>query len=227
MLEQLPLPFAFDEDFSQQCFHVSESNLDAVRLIQHSLSQPSALALIYGPRGSGKSHLARAVVQQSNITVSLASKLDEQALAQPATTWLIDDLDAIAGWHKKQEILVHRINQIRHTGQGRMLLFAHTYLVEWDMVAQLADFLSRVNGLFKVAEIHAPDDALLRFIFSKLAADHHFALPESVVNFWLVRMPRSYAAAEALIVALDHVTLSRHARIGIPAAKRALAMLEA
>jgi chromosomal replication initiation ATPase DnaA len=59
------------------------------------------------------------------------------------------------------------------------------------------------------ALLHAPDDALLRGVVLKLAADRQIILDDSVVSYLTTRIERSFAAARAAVVALDEEALRR------------------
>ena len=66
--------------------------------------------------------------------------------------------------------------------------------------------LSRLRAL-PVVTLQAPDDAMLRAVIVKLAADRQLALDESVVAFMATRIERSFAAARAAVIALDNEAL--------------------
>lgn len=219
MTEQALLPLFFEETFHQHNFHVGESNIAVVRLLQSGVQQALSLLLIHGPSGCGKSHLARVIADKLKCPLQSASRINTTI---EHSDMVLDNLDLIAGNLEKQEILVHSINRVRLAGQGRVVLFARTLPRRWAAEYQLPDCISRINGLFETAEIHEPDDVLLRQVLVKLAADQHFVLPESVIRYWLARMPRSYCAAQELIRALNEITLAKQARISVVTAKQAL-----
>ncbi len=54
-----------------------------------------------------------------------------------------------------------------------------------------------------VVTLQAPDDAMLRAVIVKLAADRQLALDDSVVGYLSTRIERSFAAARAAVIALD------------------------
>jgi len=54
-----------------------------------------------------------------------------------------------------------------------------------------------------VVTLTAPDDALLRALIVKLAADRQFAVDEALVNFLANRIERSFAAARTAVARLD------------------------
>jgi chromosomal replication initiation ATPase DnaA len=60
-----------------------------------------------------------------------------------------------------------------------------------------------------VATLQPPDDAMLRGVMVKLAADRQLALDDTVVSYLSTRIERSFAAARSAIIALDNEALRR------------------
>jgi chromosomal replication initiation ATPase DnaA len=58
-----------------------------------------------------------------------------------------------------------------------------------------------------VVTLLAPDDAMLRGVIVKLAADRQLAFDESVVSYLSTHIERSFAAARSAIIALDREAL--------------------
>ena len=58
-----------------------------------------------------------------------------------------------------------------------------------------------------MATLHAPDDAMLRAVIVKLAADRQLVLDESVVRYVATRIERSFAAARTAVITLDDEAL--------------------
>lgn len=170
-----------------------------------------AIALI-GPEGSGKTHLATIWATAAGARVVPGRTLREidvpAALATGAL--VIEDAGAIAD----ERALFHLINLARE--EGAYLLFtARSSPALWP--AGLPDLVSRLRAM-PVMVLQAPDDALLRGVIVKLAADRQLQLDENVVSYILTRIERSFAAARAAVIALDQEAL----RQGRPAS-RALA----
>ena len=56
----------------------------------------------------------------------------------------------------------------------------------------------------------SPDDALLRALMVKLAADRQLRLDETLVNYLVNRIERSFAAARAAVQTLDDEAMRQH-----------------
>jgi chromosomal replication initiation ATPase DnaA len=112
---------------------------------------------------------------------------------------VVEDAAAIAD----QRALFHLINLARE--EGVFLLFtARTLPSLWPVT--LADAVSRLRAL-PVVTLYAPDDATLRGVIVKLAADRQLTLEESVVGYLSTHIERSFAAARAAVFALDREAL--------------------
>ena len=61
-----------------------------------------------------------------------------------------------------------------------------------------------------MVSLDAPDDALLRALIVKLAADRQLAVDEALVNYLANRIERSFASARAAIALLDEEALRQH-----------------
>ena len=89
--------------------------------------------------------------------------------------------------------------------EGAFLLFtARSAPSLWPVA--LPDVVSRLRAL-PVIVLQAPDDAMLRGVIVKLAADRQLQLDESVVGYISTHIERSFAAARAAVIALDQEAL--------------------
>jgi chromosomal replication initiation ATPase DnaA len=127
--------------------------------------------------------------------------LGEVDLPSALTTGALVVEDAAA--FEDETTLFHLINLARE--ESAFLLFtARTVPTLWP--ASLPDLMSRLRALPVVA-LDAPDDALLRGVLLKLAADRQLALDDGVIRYLLTHVERSFAATRAAVVALDKEAL--------------------
>ena len=148
--------------------------------------QMGADALV-GPEGSGKTHLATIWAERAG-----AVRHDAAGTA-PGRPVLVEDADRIG-----DDALFHLIN--RATTDGGLLLTARTRPTAWP--AALPDLRSRLNAL-TVAEIDAPDDALLIAVLEALFREKHIRAAPDLYEFLLRRMERSVSAARTVVARLD------------------------
>jgi chromosomal replication initiation ATPase DnaA len=99
--------------------------------------------------------------------------------------------------------LLQLYNRLREHG-GHLLLTARRPVAAWSI--RLPDLASRLRAAPAVA-IGAPDDALLAALLVKLFGDRQLAVPEDVIGYLIRHMERSFAAARAVVEALDRRAL--------------------
>jgi len=206
--EQLLLDLPHRVATGRDDFLVSPANASAVRLVDEWPVWPSYGALLIGPQGSGKSHLARVWQAKSGAQVlaarSLMTEDVPQALAGKALV-----LEDVAQSEFDETMLFHACNQARQVG-GHLLLTSVQDLASW--VVKLPDLASRLNS-FPVVRIGAPDDALLRGVLVKLFADRQIAVDEALISYMVLRMPRSLDAARKLVAEIDRLALAEKAEV--------------
>jgi chromosomal replication initiation ATPase DnaA len=114
---------------------------------------------------------------------------------------------------------LHLYNAAIEGGFG-VLIVAVRAPASWPIA--LPDLASRMRAL-PVAEIAAPDDALLGAVLVKHFADRQLRVEPGVIAFLLPRMERSFAAAARLAGELDRLSLSRKGAITVPLARQVFA----
>ena len=194
---QLALALDHAESYAREDFLAGPSNKSALKLIEAWPDWPAHAIAVIGPEGSGKSHLATIWAAAAGARVVSARALGtidpRAALATGAL--VVEDAAAI----DDERMLFHLINMARE--EGAFLLFtARTAPSLWPVT--VPDVASRLRAMPVVA-LQAPDDALLRGVIVKLAADRQLALDESVVSYLSNHIERSFAAVRAAVIALD------------------------
>ncbi|HEV7252616.1 MAG TPA: hypothetical protein VGN97_05900 [Mesorhizobium sp.] len=205
---QLPLALDHRPAQTRDDLVVTAANREAVALVDRWPDWPSYLAVLVGPPGSGKSHLG-AVWRERSDAIELragAFELPQVDDSGRLPAVLIDDADA-PGLDEKA--LFHLLNAARGAGSS-VLLTARRGSANWGV--RLPDLASRLNAA-ALAEIGAPDDALLQGVIAKLFADRQVEVEPQVAQFVVRRMERSLTAAMRLVAALDRAALERKSRI--------------
>lgn len=195
-------------------FFVSASNAAAARWIDHWPAWPSSTLVLHGPRGGGKSHLARLWCARASATLVPGAMLDETRLGQLLDRGkrriAVDDADR-AG----EVALLHLLN-VCHEDRGCLLLTARVAPGGWPTT--LADLGSRLRGALSVG-IELPDDALLDAVLAKHFADRQVLVAPEVIAYLGRHMDRSLAEAAAIAAALDAAALRAGAPITVPLAR--------
>jgi chromosomal replication initiation ATPase DnaA len=202
---QLLLGLEHAESFAREDFLAGPSNAAALALIESWPDWPNRIMALTGPEGSGKSHLASIWADGSGARRMSARHLAEgdvpAALATGAL--VLEDLEPGAF---DERALFHLINLTREE-QAFVLVTARE--APTSLPATIRDLASRLRAIPSVP-LQPPDDALLRLVMVKLAADRQIGLDESVVNYVANRIERSFAAARAVVVQLDEESMRRH-----------------
>lgn len=205
---QLPLAMPHQPSMNREDFLVGEGNREAAAFIDAWPDWPASVVLLIGPNGSGKTHLVNIWAAKSRASVIEAADL---ALADPTAlvgtgAVAVEDADDPA---LDEDALFHLINAARGRGAS-VLITAHSVPASWGVT--LPDLLSRLRAA-QPAFLGPPDDELLEQVMVKLLADRQLTIDTGVLDYILLRMERSFAAACALVDALDRESLARGRRI--------------
>ena len=198
---QLALALDHAESYAREDFLSGPGNEGPLALVDSWPDWPANAIALIGPEGSGKTHLATIWAAAAGARVISAYALSESVLRPALATGALVIEDAAAATDERA--LFHLINL---AGEERafLLFTARTAPSAWPMA--IADVVSRVRAM-PVVTLQAPDDAMLRGVIVKVAADRQLALDESVVSYLSARIERSFAAARAAVIALDNEAL--------------------
>jgi chromosomal replication initiation ATPase DnaA len=198
---QLALALDYAESYAREDFLPGPSNEGALALIGAWPEWPANALALVGPQGSGKTHLAMIWAAIAGARVISARALRETELPSALATGALVVEDASADVDERA--LFHLINLAREE-QASLMLTARHPPAAWPIA--LRDLASRLRAL-PVAVLQAPDDAMLRGVIVKLAADRQLVLDDGVVSYLITRIERSFAAARAAVIALDNEAL--------------------
>ena len=202
---QLVLDLDHSVSFAREDFLSGPSNIAALTLIERWPDWPSRMVALTGPEGSGKSHLAAIWADESGARELSAKFLSIADVPGTLATGalVVEDLEAE---DLDEHALFHLINLAREED-------AYVLLTSRNAVASLPvtirDLASRLRALPAVI-VTPPDDVLLRSLLVKLAADRQLAFDESVINYLVNRIDRSFAAARNAIQTLDDEAMRQH-----------------
>jgi len=198
---QLALALDHATNYAREDFLSGPCNEAPLRLIDCWPDWPANAIALIGPEGSGKTHLATMWALAAGARVISARALGEAGLPSAlATGALVVEEAATAA---DERTLFHLINLAREE-KAFLLFTARMAPAAWPVV--IPDLVSRLRAL-PVATLQAPDDAMLRAVLVKLAADRQLALDESVVSYLSTHIERSFAAARSAVIALDNEAL--------------------
>lgn len=193
-MTQMGLPFDWVGQSESDRFLVSIANDAAVQMIEHWAAWPIPIAILSGPRRSGRSTLAGVFARASGGDV-------------------LDDVENLTN-----QALFHAWNQARDSGRP-LLMIAQNPPAGWHI--HLPDLRSRIAAAAH-ARIAEPDDILVRALLES-GLTHGGSAFSADVTEWLARhIERSYRAVADVLKLLNQASLSSSRKISVPFAKEAL-----
>lgn len=209
---QLTLALPTETAMGREDFLEAPSNALALAAVEAPGGLPAGIAVLCGPAGSGKTHLARIWAARSGARWQAPEALvaDLPALIAPGAplSVAIDDAHRLAGSRATEEALFHLVNHLR--GRGALLMTAPVPVRDWGLA--LPDLVSRLSAAAHPA-LSEPDEALLAAVLVKLFADRQLRVEPALIDYLLARMERSLGAARRLVADLDTLALQRKRRI--------------
>ena len=162
---------------------VGNANEAVLRACEDAANWPFHTAILSGPPRSGKSLIARWFEGSG-----LGTAIDD------AET--MDEAELFHAWNRAQE------------SGAPLLLVGRPVPSHWRVA--LPDLRSRLGAALPLA-MAAPDDAMLAALMEAHAAQRGLALEEGATTYLVPRVERSFAAVEALVAAIDRLSLERKA----------------
>ncbi len=207
---QLPLALSYRKAFGREDFIVAPCNQEAVSWIDKWPNWPVPVALIYGSKGSGKTHLA-SIFSEYKIE---ARDLTDDFMPYFQKKIVVENLEQLAS----EEALFHLFNFVRDLG-GYLLLTA-----EKVPEFHLNDLKTRIQSVPK-AVIGLPDEGFIKNVLGQAFAERQIVVEESVLTFAVSHMPRSFGAIQNLIQKADALSLASGRKITIPVIKETLSQM--
>jgi chromosomal replication initiation ATPase DnaA len=198
---QLPLPLRIEPSLGREDFIVAAGNEDAVRFLDTYPNWPAPAAVLYGPSGSGKSHLVSVWARSAEARIVDAAALDGRFVRAlgPDTAVAVENVDS-ADTAARDDALFALIN--RH---APLLLTGREPPGNWH--AGLPDLSSRFKALLAFA-LWSPDDALLEALARKLFADRQLKVPDGVVTRMVLSLERAPGAIRDFVARADAKALA-------------------
>lgn len=208
---QMVMPFASATSYHAEDFIRGEGNDTALNLIERWPDWPYSLVVVHGPKGSGKTHLAHVFAQRTNaqfIPPSRIGNAPADQLLAGGHAWVIDGLDAV----KSEDALAQLINHAR--ARGDYVLMSASCPPS-QLPFTLKDLTSRLTALPEVA-LGEPDDALLMGVLAKAFADRQLRVGPDILQYAVVRLERSFEAAQRFAQQVDDASLASGRGVTLP-----------
>ena len=209
---QLSLPLDPEPAYGRDDFLAADCNRDALAWIDAWPRWPGTLAVLAGPEGSGKTHLAHIWRRIAGARIVAASRLDLDAAA--ATPLAVEGIDRTPD----DTVLLHVLNRAAEAG-GHVLATARIAPGYWR--GRLPDLVSRLRAA-PLVEIGRPDDGLITAVLLKLFRDRQVEVRGEAIEYLLRHMERSLDAARRTVAEADRLALAERRPITIPLLRRVL-----
>lgn len=224
--KQLPIDFIHETLYEREDFMVSKSNIEAIKAVDEWPNWPYFSLCIYGPEGSGKTHISHIFAdnvytktnakQKIPLVRARGIKLENiYRFFEESKCLIVENLD---DKYINEEALFHLYNLYKN--EGGYILFTTTKPPA-RMNFKLADLQSRLNTI-PVIEIKEPDSDLLSALIVKLFADRQVNISPEIVNYITNNTIRSFSYIKKLVIEADNTSISRKRAISIPIIKEAI-----
>lgn len=131
---------------------------------------------------------------------------------------LVDDVEAVAGEPKWEELLFHLLNQARDQQQSVVVTSQHPLS---ELAISLPDLRSRLGEA--VSEYLQPLTAEEKWVvIQQRAHEQGMEIGDEVVNYLINRTSRDFDTLFTLLEQLDRETLAKQRKITIPFVKELL-----
>jgi chromosomal replication initiation ATPase DnaA len=214
---QLPLELPVSAGYGPEDYITGAANEQAVTWIERWPAWSAPGLVLIGPKRSGKTHAAMIWARRANAAVIDAALLvgaHPPAILGDRRALVVEDVDRGVD----ERTLLHLYNLIVQHG-GHILLTAAQRPADWRLA--LPDLRSRIMAL-PTATLAAPDDQLLERLLLKLFSDRQLMVSPEVISYLVKRIERSFAAATAVVGALDRAALAAGRAVTIALARRVL-----
>ena len=196
---QLALPFGSRPALGREDFIVAPCNEQALRFIERWPDWPTRAAAIFGPRDSGKTHLARIFADLSGARLVSASELS--GIDPDTESAIAVELDDRSADMERDRLLFALFER----PSGTLLLTGRSPPSGWPVA--LGDLKSRFDALLAF-EVWAPDDHLLSALIRKQFADRQLDVTDAIVRRLLTHVERTPQAIAAFISRIDEKALA-------------------
>ena len=215
-MSQLIFKFPFKTTYYEKDFYVSSNNFAVYKLIESWPNWPDKWVNIYGPTGSGKTHLSNILKKKMNSAYldSMNIKKDLISEMESYNCIIIDNYNK----NIEEKILYSILN---HSKQLDKFVVINSYEPIGEIEVNLKDLHSRLKSFIPFG-IDLPTDELLRVILTKTFSDKQIEINSKVLEYILKNIERSYEKVFKFVKDIDNESLSSGKSININLIKKVL-----
>ena len=219
MSDQLILKFPEHRAYKKEDFYVSPSNEEAFDFISSWPKWIKRIVNIFGPTGSGKSHLASILKSKTKCLEILPKDLNENIISEFKTKEAL----IIENFNEKisEEILFSLWNTAL---QDNKYFLINSIKPINSYKFKLPDLVSRIKSCLSIG-IKLPSDDLISAIIAKNFSDKQIIVEEKHIDYIIKRIDRSYEKISQFILTLDRYSLKKGSPFGLKMIKEVLKMI--
>ena len=219
MSDQLILKFPEHRAYKREDFYVSPSNQEAYDFINNWPKWIKRIVNIFGPSGSGKSHLSSILKTKTKCLEILANELNEDIIFEFKTKEVL----IIENFNEKiSEELLFSLWNIALQDNKYFLINSIKPISSFKF--KLPDLTSRVKSSLNIG-IKLPSDDLISAIIAKNFSDKQIMVEEKHIDYIIKRIDRSYEKISQFILTLDRYSLKKGSPFGLKLIKEVLKMI--
>ena len=219
MNDQLVLKFPTNKIYLKEDYYVSPSNKEAYDLINSWPKWIKRIVNIFGPPGSGKTHLSSILKTKTSTLQVEASSIDDEIFFKFKTkeALIIDNLD-----ENISENLLFSLWNSAIQDNKYLLVNSIKPIIKYKF--KLPDLKSRVSSSLMVG-INLPNDDLISVILAKNLSDKQIKIEKKHIDFIIKRIDRSYENISRFISTLDKYSLKKGSPFTLKLIKEVLKMV--
>ena len=219
MNDQLILKFPTKRAYKKEDFYVSSSNQEAYDFINSWPKWIKRIINIFGPTGSGKSHLASMLKSKTSSLLIDSRELNEKTFLKFKTkeALIIENMN-----EKIPEKLLFTLWNIALQDNKYFLITSTKPLNSYKF--KMNDLVSRVNSSLIIG-ISLPSDDLISVILAKNFSDKQIKVEKKHIDYIIKRIDRSYEKISQFILTLDKYSLKKGTPFSLKLIKEVLKMI--
>ena len=219
MNDQLILKFPTYQAYKKEDFYVSPSNQEAYDFINNWPKWIKRIINIFGPSGSGKSHLASILKNKTSCLKIDSNELNEKIFLKFKTkeALIIENLN-----EKISERLLFSLWNIALQDNKYLLITSIKPISSYKF--KLTDLISRVKSSLAIG-IDLPGDDLISVILAKNFSDKQIKVEKKHIDYIIKRIDRSYEKISQFILTLDKYSLKKGSPFSLKLIKEVLKMI--
>jgi len=219
MNDQLILKFPTYQAYKKEDFYVSPSNQEAYDFINNWPKWIKRIINIFGPSGSGKSHLASILKNKTSCLKIDSNELNEKIFLKFKTkeALIIENLN-----EKISEKLLFSLWNIALQDNKYLLITSIKPISSYKF--KLTDLISRVKSSLAIG-INLPSDDLISVILAKNFSDKQITVEKKHIDYIIKRIDRSYEKISQFILTLDKYSLKKGSPFSLKLIKEVLKMI--